>query len=101
MRTLIIIVIGFVLLGLFLGIARRLSGNAGRALPVSFAAFAVAWAIVAGVNMWIGITEAGYSFMEELPIFLVIFLAPVVPGWFIQRRLGKTVRELVNGPSTD
>lgn len=91
MRTLIIIVIGFVLLGLFLGIARWLSGNSGRALPVSFAAFAAAWAIVAGINMWIGIAEAGYSFTEELPIFLVIFLAPVVPGWFIQRRLGKDV----------
>lgn len=87
MRTLIIIVIGFVLLGLFLGIARRLSGNSGRACSVSFAAFVVTWAIIAGINMWIGITEAGYSFTEELPIFLVIFLAPVVPGWFIQRRL--------------
>jgi len=88
-RTLVIIVIGFVLLAVFLALARRLGGNSERALPVSFAAFAVTWGLLAGINMWIGIMEAGYSFMEELPIFLVIFLAPVVPGWFIQRRLGK------------
>ena len=32
--------------------------------------------VAAAVNMWIGVARAGYSFMDELPIFLVIFLLP-------------------------
>ena len=27
--------------------------------------------------MWIGISQAGYSFKKELPIFLLIYLLPV------------------------
>jgi hypothetical protein len=32
--------------------------------------------VVAAVKMWIGVAQAGYSFAEELPIFLLIFLVP-------------------------
>ena len=35
--------------------------------------------IAAGFVLWgicIGVARAGYSFMDELPIFLVIFLLP-------------------------
>jgi hypothetical protein len=34
------------------------------------------WFGAAAVNMWVGVTRAGYSFREELPIFLLIFLVP-------------------------
>ena len=34
------------------------------------------WLIVAGVNMWIGVSQAGYSVAEEFPIFLGIFAVP-------------------------
>ena len=34
------------------------------------------WFMVAAVNMWIRVARAGYSFTEELPIFLLIFLVP-------------------------
>ena len=34
------------------------------------------WFIAAAVNLYVGVTRAGYSFMEELPIFLLIFGAP-------------------------
>jgi hypothetical protein len=27
--------------------------------------------------MWLGVSQAGYSFQEELPILLLIFLLPV------------------------
>jgi hypothetical protein len=30
----------------------------------------------AALNMWMGVSKAGYSFGEELPIFLLIFLLP-------------------------
>jgi hypothetical protein len=34
--------------------------------------------------MWIGVSQAGHSFQEELPIFLVIFLLLTTTTRFIQ-----------------
>jgi hypothetical protein len=34
--------------------------------------------------MWIGVAQAGYSFKEELPIFLLIFLLPAAAAVFIK-----------------
>jgi hypothetical protein len=34
------------------------------------------WLVGAGVNMWIGVTRAGYSVAEEAPIFLLVFAVP-------------------------
>ena len=46
--------------------------------------FAVIWFLIAAGNMWIGLTQAGYSFKEELPIFLLIFLLPVATAIFVK-----------------
>ena len=45
------------------------------------------WFIAAAVNMYIGVTRAGYSFMEELPIFLLIFGAPAVVAAILRWKL--------------
>jgi hypothetical protein len=37
--------------------------------------------------MWVGITQAGYSFQEELPIFLVIFLLPAAVAVIVKWKL--------------
>ncbi|HEV7478024.1 MAG TPA: hypothetical protein VGO02_09845 [Burkholderiales bacterium] len=76
MRTAIIIAVGFLLWGLCLGIAKLTSNLTAPSATVATAAFVVLWFIAAAVNMWVGVAKAGYSFMEELPIFLVIFLVP-------------------------
>ena len=34
------------------------------------------WLVAASVNMWLGVSQAGYSIAEEFPIFLAIFGAP-------------------------
>lgn len=73
MRTLIIIIGGLVLWGASLGVARLMAASAKSATIV----FVVLWFMVAAANMWIGISQAGYTFKEELPIFLLIFLLPV------------------------
>lgn len=88
MRTMLIIIGGLLLLGVFMGIGRVVGSGRPRAYGVSFALFAAAWTILAAANMWVGISRAGYSFMEELPIFLVIVLVPVACGYSLQRRLG-------------
>jgi hypothetical protein len=73
MRTALIILAGFVVWGLCLGVGKMIG-----AMGAATAIFCVVWLNVAGVNMWMGVTKAGYSFREELPIFLVIFLLPAI-----------------------
>jgi len=45
------------------------------------------WLVVAAVNMWIGVAKAGYSVVEELPIFLAIFALPAAAAGFIWWKL--------------
>ena len=83
MHTIIVIAVGFLLLGICLSIGRAFGNIAWGALG-----FIPLWFIGAGINMWIGISRAGYSFNEELPVFLVIFLIPSVAAsvtWWKRR----------------
>lgn len=38
--------------------------------------FIALWLLGAGLNMWIGVTRAGYSVAAEAPIFLAMFGVP-------------------------
>src|SRR3989475_1940476 len=38
-----------------------------------FRSFIALWLVAAGINMWVGVSKAGYSVAEEAPIFLVVF----------------------------
>jgi hypothetical protein len=83
MRTAIIIAIGLALLGLFVIIGRLSGLGLARLVPW----FIVLWMLVAGVNLWIGVARAGYSFTEELPIFLIIFGIPAAAAIILARML--------------
>jgi hypothetical protein len=74
MRTLIIIVGGFVLLGLSV-LAARWIGTGTSSMVTPAKVFIPIWLVVALLNLWMG-TRAGYSVTEELPILLLIFAAP-------------------------
>ena len=78
MRTAIIIAIGFALWATCLGVAKLAGGAKPLAMTPATIVFAVLWFCVAAWNMWNGVSRAGYSVSEELPIFFVIFLLPVV-----------------------
>jgi len=44
--------------------------------------FIALWFVAAAVNLWLGVSRAGYTVMEELPIFLLIFALPAAAaGW--------------------
>lgn len=66
---------GIVLLGLFL-LFGRLWGGASPDLALAARLFVPAWAVIALINMWVGVTRAGYSVRDELPILLVVFAVP-------------------------
>jgi hypothetical protein len=65
MHTIKVIAGGFVLLALCLLIG-------AKAVEV----FIPLWLVAAGINMWVGVSKAGYSVAEEAPIFLLVFAAP-------------------------
>jgi hypothetical protein len=79
MRTAIIIATGLVLAALFALGGRFLGQTAALGAKI----FIPLWFIAAALNMWLGVAKAGYSFMEELPIFLVIFAVPVAVAGFV------------------
>lgn len=45
-------------------------------VPLAAQAFVPVWLVVALVNMWIGVSRAGYTVMQELPILLPVFAVP-------------------------
>jgi hypothetical protein len=76
MHTVIVIVIGLLLLGACLLMGRNLGdqGGLGRAAL----SFLPVWLMGAGVNMYIGVKNAGYSMSDELPVFLLVFAVPAL-----------------------
>ena len=85
MRTIVIIVAGLVILGLFALAGWRLGGGA-QSMVTAAKIFIPVWLVAALINMWIGVSRAGYSIAEELPIFSVIFVIPAAVAVFIWRR---------------
>jgi hypothetical protein len=85
MRTVLIILAGFLVWGVCVG-AAKMSANPGRAIGTATVAFVSVWFVVAAVNMYFGVARAGYAFREELPIFLVILLVPVIAAALVKWR---------------
>ena len=83
MRSAIIIGIGFAVLGVCLAIG-WFTGGAER-LKTGALVFIGLWFVAAAVNLAVGVLRAGYSFTEELPIFLPIFCLPAAVAFFLQR----------------
>lgn len=82
MRTLVIIVAGVALLGLF-ALAGWWIGGGPQSVATGAKLFVPVWLAAALINMWFGVARAGYSVAEELPIFLVIFGIPAAVAAFI------------------
>ena len=82
MRTAIIIGAGLIIGALFL-FAGRLLGRGPESIALGAKLFIALWFIAAAANLWMGVAKAGYSFMEELPIFLVIFGVPAAVAGFL------------------
>lgn len=83
MHTIKVIGIGFALLGILLVLAPRLSISARRPIPFTVKLFLPLWFAGALINLWIGVISAGYSVMEEAPIFLVVFGVPAIASLLI------------------
>ena len=68
---------GVVLLGVFC-LFGRLWGADTAGVVMAAKIFIPAWLVVALVNMWVGVTHAGFTVMQELPILLIVFAVPAL-----------------------
>jgi hypothetical protein len=73
-HTVMVMAGGLVLLGLCVLAGRWIGGAAATADAARY--FIPVWLIAAAINMWVGVTRAGYSIADEAPIFVVIFAVP-------------------------
>lgn len=78
MRTGLFLLAGFLLLAGLLVIARLFAENFPSAIAVATGTFLVLWLALTGFNMWVGVSRAGYSVTEELPVLLLLFGVPAV-----------------------
>ena len=81
MHTVKIIAGGFALLALCLLIGRLTAGAGG--VPTAARLFVPLWLGAAAVNMYVGVTRAGYSVADEAPIFAVVFAIPAAVALLI------------------
>lgn len=88
MHTLKIIAVGFLLLALCL-LAGRWLGGSPAGMTRGAWVFLPLWFIGAGINMWIGVSRAGYSVADEAPVFLIVFAVPAAAAllllWWLSR----------------
>ena len=87
MRTILIILGGLVLLGVFALVGWWFFGGA-KSMVTAAKIFTPVWLFVALINMWIGVSRAGYTVAEELPIALGIFALPAAVAGFIWWKFG-------------
>jgi len=87
MRTTLFLIVGFLLLTACLLLGRLFSGNYAGATYAATVAFICLWLGIAAANLWVGVARAGYTFADELPIFLLIFAVPAIVAIVLKWKL--------------
>ncbi|MDH6230765.1 hypothetical protein M2281_001337 [Mesorhizobium soli] len=77
MHMLLVITGGLLLCGVFALFGKLWDGDM-TGVVTGLKLFVPVWLVVAFINMWVGVTKAGYTFAQELPILLVVFAVPAV-----------------------
>lgn len=76
MHMLAVISGGVLLLAVF-ALFGRLWGGDVSGIVTALKLFVPVWIVLALTNMWVGVTKAGYTVAQELPILAIVALAPV------------------------
>lgn len=77
MHMLMVVVGGIALLGV-VSLFGRLWGGDIAGVAIAAKLFIPVWLAVSITNLVIGVSRAGYSIRDELPILLVVFAVPTV-----------------------
>lgn len=84
MRTAMILSVGLLLLAAVVIFSRLFTQYYANAATWAVGSFLVIWLIATGFNLWVGVSKAGYSVGEELPIMLVLFGVPAIAAILIR-----------------
>jgi hypothetical protein len=86
MHTILVIAAGLLLLGICLALGRLIGGPGPAPLATAARSFVPVWLFGSLINMWVGVSQAGYSLAEELPVLGVVFAVPAVVAVVLWRR---------------
>ena len=87
MRTLLFLLVGFLLLAAIMTLGKLFSSNYPGATFAATVIFVAFWLGISGANLWVGVAKAGYTLNEEFPIFLLIFGVPSIVAIFLKWRI--------------
>lgn len=87
MRTTVILISGMLVLAGLVSFSRLFIQHYPGAVGWAAYAFIVVWLAATGFNMWVGVTHAGYSTREELPIMLMLFAIPAAIALVVRWKL--------------
>ena len=76
MHTLKILAAGFALLGALHFLSRRLGWGGGDPTGLAIRLFLPLWLVASLINLWVGVSRAGYTVAQELPFFALVFGLP-------------------------
>jgi hypothetical protein len=88
MHMLLVIAGGVILLGVF-ALFGKLWGADVAGIAAGARLFIPVWLVVAVTNMWVGVTKAGYTVTQELPILAVVFIVPAILAGGLAWQLAK------------
>jgi hypothetical protein len=86
-HTIKVILVGFGVLAGCLLVGKSLGSPGSAGLIAAAKVFIPLWLVGAGINMWLGVTKAGYSVKDEIPYFLVVFAVPAAVAVILVWRL--------------
>ncbi|MFO1364512.1 MAG: hypothetical protein U1F45_18985 [Burkholderiales bacterium] len=76
MRTALFLLSGLFFMAALLILAKLFSEHFPSAPNWALVIGLALWLAATGVNMWIGVSKAGYSVAEELPVLLLLVAVP-------------------------
>lgn len=88
MHMVMVIGAGFLLLAVF-ALFGRLWGHDTASIALGVRWFIPVWGVVAQINMWVGVSKAGYTVMQELPILVVVFAIPTAIAMIVSWQIVK------------
>jgi hypothetical protein len=88
MHMAFVILTGLLLLSVFL-LLGKLWGTQSADIALAARYFISIWLLIALTNMWVGVTKAGYTVAQELPILALVFAVPAIAAaatlWLLAR----------------
>ncbi len=86
MRAIIIVASGFVVLLAFIFVSRAMSDNNRATMGKAALLFLPLWLFAGSYTLWKGVSYAGYSVVEEAPLFIIIFGLPAALAVYLWRK---------------